>query len=498
VYGGEIFDVPFASGSATASSFADPVAQWIADYYYEIRRINSQEGDENQASDNIKTVIAIETAIGQRDFSSAASLLASFSPSNTVEQNLYDVFDILLDVNGAQVRETTSSEKDALIAIAEQKVSDAGLAVNLARSYLFVKYRLTFVDPDFTGDKTNGVASIASPCEITPYDQTVLNFMDEDGNELPIAGAVVQPDGSFTFDPFQMKYCTSLYSGTQFRLYAKYGSTYTVVNRTFMKLGDWLSASPLTIDLSGVAVALDTVDATPYKEIDNYTRMTDSYGNVFQIGVTSGSNSNWLIEKRTSGNSLIWSRTYDGPVSGADTATCMFVDDANNVYVAGKVWTGQSYDYMALKYDEDGYLVWSSLLDDSLKRENEPTGIMLDPNDNSVQMIGTCDGDYRYVQFSQCLPSQGRQAAPGPVTQNPVEFYPNPSDGKITVNLHGQPGGTLELFTLTGQLVYSQQITESGEVLLSESIVGDGVYLLKFTITNATPQVSKVVIQRNK
>lgn len=498
VYGGEIFDVPFASGSASPSSFADPVAQWVADYNYEIRRINSGQGDSLQASANIKTVIAIETAIGQRNFSTATSLMSSFSPDNTVEQNYYDVFAVLLDVNGEEISEATSSQKDALIAIAEENVNSGGLAVNLARSYLFVKYRLSFTDPDYTGDKTHGEATISSPCEITPYDQTVLSFMDDDGNELPIAGSVIQPDGSFTFDPFQMNYYSTLYSSTQFRIYAKYGSTYTVVNRDFMKLGEWLSASPIHIDLSGVAVALDTVDASPYKTIDHYIRMEDSQRNVYQIGVTSGSNSDWLIEKRTSGNSLIWSRAYDGPVSGNDTATCMYVDGQDNVYVAGKVWTGQSYDYMALKYDADGYLVWSSLLDDSLKRDNEPTGIVWDEGDNSVQVIGTCDGDYRYVQFFQCLPSSQRQAQPGPVTQNPVEFYPNPSDGKITVNLHGQPGGTLELYTLTGKLVYSQHITESGEVVLSEKAVADGVYLLKFTITNASPQVSKVIIQRNK
>ncbi|MES1182094.1 MAG: T9SS type A sorting domain-containing protein, partial [Flavobacterium sp.] len=127
----------------------------------------------------------------------------------------------------------------------------------------------------------------------------------------------------------------------------------------------------------------------------------------------------------------------------------------------------------------------------------------------TVHIIGTYNdathADYRYVHYWQCLPGTGRlgnqqqaeEAEPESLTRT-VNFYPSPSNGSLTVDLNGQSGGLLELFNLAGQLVFTEQINQSGEIQLPESLVKDGVYLLKFTITNAAPQMNKLIIQRNK
>jgi hypothetical protein len=138
-----------------------------------------------------------------------------------------------------------------------------------------------------------------------------------------------------------------------------------------------------------------------------------------------------------------------------------------------------------------------------LKKENTPTGISVDYLDGSVTVVGlSIDGSgtaYRYDYFYQCLPPAMRLAqntTEQSIAPSAVEFYPNPSDGNITVVMNNQTSGILELFNLEGQLVFTQQIKQSGKINLPVNQVPNGVYLLKFT-GDAEIQFNKLIIQRN-
>lgn len=495
-----------ASGTNAALSFPnDATAQWRADYDYEIQRRLTGNGDSTHVSANIKAVIDIENEINTGEYAAALSKLAALSPSNNIEQNYKTVLSIFANVNYPASRDATGGEIASLIAIAQQHARTAGAAVTLARAFLAVKDNMYFPDEDYADGEASGVATIKNPCSLSPESHTTLDFMDADGNALGFEGAVVTSTGSFNFDPYQLSYYNSQSRGASYRMYAKYGSQYTVVNKDFHTLADWISASPIYIDLSGVAVLLDTVSTQEYMSIPTYTSMSDANGNVYSVGTTTGSsNTDFLIEKRNEKGDLLWSRTYDGPVSGDDMATCMYLDAEGSVYVAGKVWNGSSYDSQAQKYDTDGDLVWTSMLADPDARDNTPTGITLDENDGTVHIIGTCDNDYRYVHYGQCLPDNGRygytvqedQTSDAPPAS--VSLYPNPSNGSLMIDLNGQSGGVLDFFDLEGQLVYTKQINQSGDIHLPENLIRDGVYLVKFTTPAGAPQMNKLIIQRNK
>ncbi len=493
-------------GTNTDINFgSDAGAQWRADYTYEILRLNNGGGDSTVASANIKTIINIENLIGNQGYSEAATALSSLTPSGNYEENYKTVLDIFVDLSYPTKREPTEAEIDSLTAIAEQSFTTGGPAVVLARGYLVYKLNMTFAEERRLNEEAYGTAVIASPCSLSPTSDTWIGLMDTDGNDLDIPPAYVEEDGSFSFDPTALAYYSNLNPSAEYRAYSKYGSRFTVTNKTFQSLDQWISNSPNELYLSSVKVDLDTMTTDEYVAINHETMLTDGEGNIYRVGVSTGTATpDFLIEKLDGSYNPIWSRTYDGPASGDDTATCIFIDEYNKVYVAGKVSNGRGNDFQVLKYDTDGDLLWSSTVADPEQFDNTPTGIEVDPSEGLVSITGTrFDGSettYRFLSYWQCLPGGERigQDTEERVAQEGanIEFYPNPTDGKITITLAGQ-AGVLELFNLEGQLVFSQQITRSGEVVFPVSSTPNGVYLLKFTGTDVV-QHSKIVIQRNK
>lgn len=484
-------------------SLADAPAQWLADYNYEVRRLVTDSGSSSVASANIKAIIGIEDNISAGNFIAANTALTALTPANTVESNYKKVLIIFSAIQYPSKRQPTTAEFDTLAAIAAQYTRIAGQSVTLARAFLAVKYNIYFDDEVFLmNEAAHGKAAIVSPCSLAPVSGTQLSFMDSSGNDLPIY-ATIDANGNFAFDPYHYQELSNTYGG-EYRLFAKHGSTFTVVSQEFKKLSNWRAESPIFLELAGAAVAIDTVTDYNYLSIDNFTSIDDKNGHVYSIDtIEVNGNMDFLIQKYTTGNVLIWSRTFDGPASGDDTATCVTFYDGY-IYVAGKVYNGQSYDYQVLKYDEDGVLIWTAYIADSLKKNSTPTGIMVDEVDYSVNVTGICTTDttseYHYVKLWECIPKAERLASPSQEEQSTatssIDLYPNPSDGKITIKLNEQALGMLELYTLSGQLVFTQQLTHSGEVILPAEKVSNGVYLLKFTGAG-NPEFKKLVIQRN-
>jgi hypothetical protein len=495
--------IVYPGGPNVHGTMSNADAQWRADYDYEMRRIATGDGDASIASNNIKSIIGIENNIGGGHYPDALTALNSLSPVNAIEQNYKTVLTVFANLNYPEKREPTETELATLTTVAEQFPRIAGASVTLARTFLAVKYNLYFKDETFAEGIAFGNASIASPCSLYPSSGTELGMMDEEGNDLEIKGTIISSDGNFAFDPYQLAYYSNLHPETLYRIYSKYGSTYTVVNSEFKTLADWMTQSPISLSLSGVSVALDTATSEEFEPIENYTSITDGEGNVYSVGTTTvNGTADFLIAKRNSSNILIWSRTYDGPASKDDSATCMTIEK-DGIYVAGKVSNGKNFDFQALKYDFDGNLQWTSTVSDDFRADNTPTGISV-ADDGSVHVSGTTiDGrdNFRFIKYWQCLPSSQRVANANVQNEsskaNTIEFYPNPTNGNITIALGGQSGGTLELFSLEGQLIFTKQITQSGEVVFPESQVANGIYLLKFS-GSGQPQFSKLIIQHNQ
>ncbi|MCY7362318.1 MAG: SBBP repeat-containing protein, partial [Ignavibacteria bacterium] len=66
-----------------------------------------------------------------------------------------------------------------------------------------------------------------------------------------------------------------------------------------------------------------------------------------------------------SGN-LLWSKFYDGGARNNDWINDIIIDNQNNVYIAGTSWLAEShYDYLTIKYSYSGDELWRSRINDS-------------------------------------------------------------------------------------------------------------------------------------
>jgi hypothetical protein len=99
-----------------------------------------------------------------------------------------------------------------------------------------------------------------------------------------------------------------------------------------------------------------------------------------------------------------WVSRFDGPASGDDELRAMVVDGAGNVYVTGSTATSETgLDYLTLKYDSDGNLIWAVQYDGPASGDDVATAIALDSQRNAFVTgyspgIGT-NRDYATIKY---------------------------------------------------------------------------------------------------
>lgn len=138
----------------------------------------------------------------------------------------------------------------------------------------------------------------------------------------------------------------------------------------------------------GIAIALDASGAPI---------VAGSYWNGTDMDIR-------LTHYGTDGSTL-WQQVYAGAGDGVDMPTALTLDAEGNVLVAGLSWSGTSIDYLTLKYDASGTLLWHAE-DNGVGGPtwNEPAAIATDAAGN-VYVTGTSEnaqfwGCYYTVKYS--------------------------------------------------------------------------------------------------
>jgi hypothetical protein len=93
----------------------------------------------------------------------------------------------------------------------------------------------------------------------------------------------------------------------------------------------------------------------------------DAQGNVYVAGTSytenyeKTGNTDISLYKTDANGNRVWARAFDGAGHYKDGAVDLGVDAAGNVYVGGYSWQSQNsdYDYVVVKYDANGNLLWS-------------------------------------------------------------------------------------------------------------------------------------------
>lgn len=128
--------------------------------------------------------------------------------------------------------------------------------------------------------------------------------------------------------------------------------------------------------------------------------------NVYVVGSSwNGSNLDFLTLKYDAQGAIVWQRAYDA--AGADHAVAVVVDVFGNVIVTGSSYGTATYgefgtDYVVVKYTANGDRLWSARYDGFMNSEDYPTALAVDSFGN-IYVTGHSDfesGDSGVRQFA--------------------------------------------------------------------------------------------------
>jgi uncharacterized delta-60 repeat protein len=110
----------------------------------------------------------------------------------------------------------------------------------------------------------------------------------------------------------------------------------------------------------------------------------DSNGDLVVTGLSWNGND---VDIRTvkydvADGSKTWEALYAGTGEGLDVPSAIVADTHGNTYITGISWSGDTLDYITLKYNTDGQEAWSALEEDG--SWNEATAIAVDGSGNVI------------------------------------------------------------------------------------------------------------------
>jgi hypothetical protein len=134
--------------------------------------------------------------------------------------------------------------------------------------------------------------------------------------------------------------------------------------------------------LPGDTLWLRSFDGTGSREDRPTGLHCDREGNVVAVGYSFGRGTDYdfLVVKYDSLGRMLWQRTYNSPLNSEDRAWASCLDSAGNIYVTGGsiVNPAANWDYVTIKYRPDGDTCWLRRYDSPFSREDKPAGIAVD------------------------------------------------------------------------------------------------------------------------
>ena len=129
----------------------------------------------------------------------------------------------------------------------------------------------------------------------------------------------------------------------------------------------------------------------------------DSTGNVYVTGKSytrQPYDYSYATVKYDSDGNELWSARYDGPGGDDDVAHAVAVDSSGYVYVTGKSYNGlhEDYAYATIKYGDYGTELWVARYDGSGVDDDIAQAMVIDDSGN-VYVTGSSGGDYATIKY---------------------------------------------------------------------------------------------------
>lgn len=134
----------------------------------------------------------------------------------------------------------------------------------------------------------------------------------------------------------------------------------------------------------------------------------DINGNIIITGniIVAGQETNIITTKLDQSGNIIWQQQYNDTSNGKDYGTAITTDGNGNIYVAGSAYTNTAndQDFVTIKYDASGNLVWAQQYNGTGSDFDEPSAIAVD-NSGNLFVTGQSKGqnslqDYATVKYN--------------------------------------------------------------------------------------------------
>lgn len=125
-----------------------------------------------------------------------------------------------------------------------------------------------------------------------------------------------------------------------------------------------------------------------------YSIAVDKQGNVYVAGSSCGigTGKDFITIKYNSAGAVVWISTYNGPGNGEDEVSALCIDTSGNVFVAGSSQgSGTGYDYATIKYNSSGVEDWVARHNGLGNGDDKASFICIDASGN-VYVAGSSQG----------------------------------------------------------------------------------------------------------
>lgn len=222
--------------------------------------------------------------------------------------------------------------------------------------------------------------------------------------------------------------------------------------------------------------------------------------------LTSNGSTDIFLAKYDSNGNYIWAKSTGGPMT--DVAYNIITDNVGNIYETGRfdgnvdfdpslnianLSSAGNYDIFLSKYDSNGnYLFAEKFGNTNLDMGSSITldnvnniyiygwfngTVDFDPSTNvsSLTSVGGTNGFFaKYNSSSQNIKD---------LSENPILCYPNPNDGKVTLQLKNPTNSLITITNALGVKVFQKEFNYS-DTITFEFEVDTGIYFLNYESEN--------------
>lgn len=285
-------------------------------------------------------------------------------------------------------------------------------------------------------------------------------------------------------------------------LYSKIDKGNNIIVNGYYQVAGQLNFVTLKYDRNG-NLLWDRVFDSPVGTMDyTHSIYTDDSLNVYVAGSTQGlaTSHDALIIKYSPRGDTLWIRTYDDGIGEADKANSLIVDEFHNVYITGSTYTSENDDYLTLKYNINGELIWIKKF--SLIHTNVSKTISLDRSQNifisGFSLISSGVQAITSIKYSQLTGIEifNKVFANGFTMSN----FPNPFNPMtvIAYNLLTEGNVILKILDVNGKevrvLMNGNQDAGKHSFVFEGNNLSSGIYFCTLTVNRIRVNIIKMLL----